>query len=704
MGGFVAFYAAYIHETRVLEKTVESAAWQAAAAASLWNASTNPASPPAQLLQIQSSESLVHRIEIIKQTARGYEVVYAAGHPPILGRNVFPDSLDSGASVLPGPVPLRAVAVAPVPGGGYALAAAPAPGFRDWMLGNSSGQWAYLGMAFCASALAGLLLGFSNQRYARAFEKLAEAEKRWRDVADAAGEYIWEVDREGKFIYVSDRVREMLGWEPQELLGRHPFELLPPGTRAAVEAHSHHIVASQKPFRDFEHTIRRKDGSTLWVSVNGVPVLDTAGNFVGYRGATLDITPRKIFEQALVREKEAAQAAAMAKSQFLAMMSHEIRTPLNSVIGFTELLAKTSLNNEQREHLAIIRSSGEALLALLNDILEFSRSEILGPEALNPEPTAIREFAASLLELHRPAAEAKGLRLVLAVSPEVPECLLLDQSRVRQIVLNLVGNAVKFTERGRVELRVEKSRTLSEDEEFPVRLAVVDTGPGIPLEKRHLLFQPFSQVESGPARRHGGTGLGLVICRRLAEVFGGAVYLEDSSPKGSTFVFECRFPRAVSPPAALAPTSPTPPPLPANWRPRILVAEDNTPSRKLLRAMLKNLGLDCQEALNGRQAIEMHTTSPCDIIFMDVQMPEMDGLATTRAIRDMEARLGRRAARIVALTADAMAGDRERCLDAGMDDYLCKPLRKEDLLAALERARLHVPASEETLAFCEKPG
>ncbi|MCX7869283.1 MAG: ATP-binding protein, partial [Terrimicrobiaceae bacterium] len=394
---------------------------------------------------------------------------------------------------------------------------------------------------------------------------------------------------------------------------------------------------------------------------------------------------RKLSEQALVKEKEAAQAATIAKSQFLAMMSHEIRTPLNSVLGFAEMLSKSELTPAQREHLDLIRSSSEGLLELLKDILEFSRSEILGESALQREHVNIRELAAGVINLHRPSAEAKGLEIRIEVSSEVPDYLLLDPARLRQILLNLVGNAVKFTDSGHVLVTLGRGGQACGEGKFPLRVAVRDTGIGIPVEKRHLLFQPFSQVDSGPTRRHGGTGLGLVICRRLAEVFGGAVYLEDSSSSGSTFVFECAFPVVGNP--APVHRNGTDKAWTDAWSPRILLAEDNAPSRKLLRAMLQSLGLACEEAVNGRHAVESHRSSPFEIIFMDLQMPEMDGIAATKAIRELEARGQPPPARIIALTADAMAGDRERCLAAGMDDYLSKPLRREDLVLALNRAR-----------------
>ena len=689
VGGFLVFKSSYDQVVMRAEEAVEAAAWQAASKLGFLEKEPEQSQVARERLLrgILERESMVESIELIVKGPEGprlFASAYQDGGGPLLDSIVLPETLDLLKELQVLDVNGRVIATAPILGGGYMLASARCPGLLEWLRRDSHGLISYLTMAVCASALSGLLLHFSNRRFQKAFCDLAEAEQRLRDVADAAGEYSWEVDSDGHFIFLSERVKDVLGWEARELLGKHPFELLLPGTRAAIEARSKAIVAARQSFRDFEHMMQRKDGSAIWLSVNGVPVLDRQGGLVGYRGAALDITSRKNFEQALVKEKEAAQAATIAKSQFLAMMSHEIRTPLNSVLGFAEILSKSPLGPEQREYLQQIRASSQALLELLNDILEFSRSEILRETSMNPVPTDIRELAASALALHRPVAENKRVQLGMQAAPDVPQYLLLDSARLRQVLLNLVGNAVKFTDAGSVELRLERGQAAPLPGKFPLRIVVKDTGVGIPVEKRPLLFQPFSQIDSGPTRRHGGTGLGLVICRRLAEVFGGVVFLEDSGSQGSTFVFECQFPVGRAPQDSKGFRAKAE--WPQGWSPRILIAEDNPPSRKLLRAMLQNLGLSCQEAVNGKEAIEKHHSSPFEIIFMDLQMPEVDGLSATQAIRTLEAAGKVPPALIVALTADAFSGDREKCLQAGMNDYLSKPLRRDELVAALHRA------------------
>lgn len=512
-----------------------------------------------------------------------------------------------------------------------------------------------------------------------------EAAQRLRDVVDAAGEYIWEVDARGHYTYLSGRVREVLGFAPEELLGRSPFDLVPPVDLAAVRARSEHLGGRQTAFRDFEHRVIRADGEVIWLSINGVPAFNADGVWSGYRGAGLDITSRKEAEQALIREKEVANAAVQAKSQFLAVMSHEIRTPLNSVLGFADLLAVSPLNQEQKDQVDLIRRSGDALLVLLNDILDFSRIES-GGLALDVQDVDFRACLREVLDWYRPPAAARGLDLVLEVEEDLPGVIRTDPARLRQILLNLVGNAVKFTENGAVTVRVWR-KPLARPGWVSVAVEVADTGIGIPPGKVDLLFQPFSQVDSSATRRFGGTGLGLAICRRLAELLGGEVGLRRSGPGGSVFFLELIA--EVSGRPALRPREEEvfPKAAAASGRTkRFLVAEDHRVNRLLIGKLLASFHLPVDEAENGRDCLQMHERHPYDVILMDVQMPVLDGLEATRLIRENEARDPTRPrVLIIALTADAMTGDRERCLQAGMDDYLSKPIRTQALAAVLER-------------------
>jgi len=520
-------------------------------------------------------------------------------------------------------------------------------------------------IAVAVAALLGFLAYTASRRFHNAYAQLARAEKRLRDVADAAGEYIWEVDGNGHYTFLSERVWDVLGYTPAELLGRHPFEFVDREESAGVRSHSDFLVQRAHAFRDFEHRMLRKDGQWIWLSVNGVPVLDPQGRLVGFRGAALDITDRKQYEQDLVREKEAAQAASVAKSQFLATMSHEI---------------------PQRENLETIRTSATGLMALLNDILEFSRTEA-GP-VNKPQPTRIRDFLGQVASLHMPVARGKGIDLRVEVETAVPEWLQLDQACLRQIVINLVGNAVKFTDHGFVRVSVSDDPEVAGNGGFPLRIAVTDTGVGILQETRQHLFEPFSQGDSSPTRKFGGTGLGLAVCRKLAGLVGCSVRLQDSSPHGSTFVLTGRFDVAGPPespaPAATGTSKAAATPLPL----RVLVAEDNPASRKLMQIMLSKEGIAHETAVDGEEVLAKHTRQAFDLILMDIRMPVMDGISATRAIRGEEAagRLPGRVA-IVALTADAMDGNRESCLRVGMDDCLNKPVNRETLAAVLAKHR-----------------
>jgi signal transduction histidine kinase/HPt (histidine-containing phosphotransfer) domain-containing protein len=413
------------------------------------------------------------------------------------------------------------------------------------------------------------------------------------------------------------------------------------------------------------------------------------------------LTEKWHVNRAMRSARDAAEAANRAKSEFLANMSHEIRTPMNGVIGMLELLDQTHLDKTQRRHISIARSSAQALLGVINSILDLSKIEA-GNLELETLDFDLPLMIDQTLEVFGPACAKKAINLGVFVDPSVPGKVRGDPGRLRQVMVNLINNAIKFTDNGGVELRV--SLEARSDSAFTLRFAVKDTGIGIPAEKMGRLFKTFSQVDASTTRRYGGTGLGLTISKQLAELMGGVVGVESRSGEGSTFWFTAMLAKPASGPLvdpvaggdAMRLSAPETAAAAAAGQyveqcaasgARILVAEDNEVNQMIIRELLKRSGYGCLFVTNGVQAVSEAKRQAYDVILMDCQMPELDGMEATRLIRQYEAQRPKRPhVQIIALTAHALTGDRARCLEAGMDGYLTKPLQAHDLDVALKAA------------------
>jgi len=519
----------------------------------------------------------------------------------------------------------------------------------------------------------------------RAQAQVAEHEQRLREVMAATLEGIWDWHIASGRVIHNEQWYSLIGYSAGEIADHVDAfaACIHPDDRSSVWAAIQALLEGRTEVYRSEHRMLRKGGSVIWVLDRGqIAERDADGKPVRVVGAFTDITDRKQDQQALEKALAAANYATRAKSEFLATMSHEIRTPMNGILGMAQLLLSDTVSQEERrEWASTILDSGQILLTLLNDILDFSKVEA-GRLDLSPSTFSPCHLAHETIAIFDELALDKGIEIDI-------DCTLGqrlfsgDTTRLRQMLSNYLSNAIKFSESGKVTVRI--TECIGEGQPRLIEFSVSDSGIGIPADKQALLFSPFTQIDASSTRRFGGTGLGLSIVRRLAELMGGEVGVESREGLGARFWFSVALePASERDVGESLPKTTTYQDIPNRFEGSVLVAEDNPVNRRVITSLLEKLGLQVAIAEDGQAALDKLAEQSFDLLLMDVQMPVLDGISATHKIREMETRDGLSRQTIIALTASAFAEDRQCCLDAGMDDYLSKPINYRDLLRVLQ--------------------
>jgi len=503
---------------------------------------------------------------------------------------------------------------------------------------------------------------------------LENSEARYRGLVDSLPVCVLQKDLDGRFIFANQAYSEFTGHVVEDILGKTDFDLSPADVAEKFREDDRKVSESGKQFRDIE--VNTTDGHTSWVEVIKSPIRDAHGKIVGTQAIFWDVTERQMAVEALLKAKEAAEEANRAKSEFLANMSHEIRTPLNAVIGMAELLLDTSLTQTQRDYLKMVHESGESLLSVINDILDFSKIEA-GKLDLISKPFDLRETVGDMMKPLGVRAGGNGLELTCHFDSEVPAVIEGDPHRLRQIIVNLVGNAIKFTEQGEIDFDV--SVKSQDDGNVNLHFQIRDTGIGTPEQKLGTIFEAFEQADTGSTRQYGGTGLGLAICARLVDLMGGNIWVESQVGGGSTFHFTAPFPvtRAdrIPHPRAAARIQGT----------RVLIVDDNATNRTILDEIARSWGMRTQLAADAEEGLMLlkeaySVGDPHALLLSDVEMPGKDGIDLIAAVRDIP---NLKDTLVIVLSSSERPTTRRRCEDLQISAFLMKPVKQSELFDAI---------------------
>ncbi len=520
-------------------------------------------------------------------------------------------------------------------------------------------------------------------------------DSKFRDILLISNDWIWEIDTEGVITFTSGQIKEILGYETEEIIGTSVFEMFLPEEKEKLKSEIKKIISLEKPIINRINWNLSKDGRKVCLVTNGVPIYDKNNQLKGYRGVDKDITQQKQTEENLRKEieekskiqeelkiaREKAEQAFRSKSDFFTKLNQEIKNPMNGIIGTIALLRETRLSNEQVDFLNVIETSATSLLSIINDILDLSEIES-GKAKLEKEKFNLIELLNKIERQHANVTKDKKLNFSIEIKPGVPKFLRGDLARLKQILHNLLSNAIKFTKQGGITVTVEKKHEFNNSIELLFR--VVDTGTGVTEKIRDHLFKEYTSPLLSITKSRGGTGLGLLICKKIVDLLGGRIGYESKEGKGSTFWFTIELQHAVNPEPKPMET-PIEEGVKNSSKLSILVAEDNIINQKVAMANLRQLGHDVEIAVNGKMAVEMYKKNYYDLILMDIQMPVMDGITATEQIRKIEKDTDRKPKiKIVAITANASKEDKAKCLKIGMDGYIIKPFKIEDLDDALK--------------------